>query len=225
MTSPETIMSAPRNPSTRIDFTKEFEIDGCPYSVRVTTAPDMTDALNVELVGMGPGGEATDGRFTVHTSALPHLGRVLTRTFNALAALHSAVPSPRRDRGRGQRRGGKPGNSHQPWTHELETRLAEAWQAADPSRSPAQIAAELARICGVPIDNVQGQFEQPAAVHAPDEVIAAIAAFMERTPVAITSRLEKLGLNPDHPGTHAKSTALSTAPRPGGDTRVTPECT
>lgn len=208
----ESAMSAPRKPSTSIHVVREFEIDGCPYSVKVVSTPGMTDFVTLELVGMGPDGEATDGRFTVHTSALPHLNKVLSDTFTGLAALFGAAGGPLRgDRpGRPRRR---PGRSHQPWTADLDNLLAAAWRSADTALPPEQLASTLAQALEVPVADVRRQFEQATAVSQPENVIAAIAALMERTPVAISSRLERLKLDPRKPGVQTGPVPPSGPPR------------
>lgn len=207
-TYPKTSVPGPRVPSSQINLHQEFDIEGCPYSVTVTTTPDVIDTLTIDLAGMGPDGEATTGHFTVHISALPHLGRVLTGTFNGLAVLHNAMAPPRRARER-RRVARKPGNSHQPWTPDLDSRLTQAWHAADPTRPPAEIAAALAFALDADGTAVTKHFENLDAIHAPQHVIEAIAQLMGRTAVAIASRLEKLKLDPATPGRQPDASSQS----------------
>ncbi|WNV85066.1 hypothetical protein [Umezawaea sp. Da 62-37] len=205
---PETSVPAPPTRSNRINLHQEFDVEGCPYSVTVTSTPNMIDTVTVDLAGMGPDGEATTGHFTVHISALPHLRRVLASTFNGLAVLHNAVAPPRPARER-RRTARKPGNSHQPWTPDLDSRLTQAWQAVDPTRPPIEAATALALALAVDIADVTKQFEHPDAIHSPQHVIGAIAKLMGRTSVAISSRLERLQLDPGTPGRESEASSLS----------------
>lgn len=214
-THPETSVPAPPT-SNRINLHQEFDIEGCSYSVTVTTTPNMVDTVTVDLAGIGPDGEATAGHFTVHISALPHLGRVLTGTFNGLAVLHNAVAPTRRARER-RRTARKPGNSHRPWTPDLDARLTQAWQAVDPTRPPAEVAAALARTLAVDVDNVTKLFEHPDAIRSPEHVIEAIAKLMGRTAIAISSRLERLRLDPATSGQPPEISSLSASRDVRGD--------
>lgn len=158
--------------STQVQLQREVAVDGSQYRIRATSAEAITDAVVLEVLGAGPGGEATEGHFTVSTTALGHLGPLLAQIFDGLAQLHG-VTSPggrkaRPDR-RSRRRDGGPTNSHQPWTPELKDQLRHRWEDADPAEDPEQLHA-------------------------------VIATEMQRSSLAIRSALERLDLDPEHPG-------------------------
>jgi hypothetical protein len=182
---------------TALSYTRTTTLDGHRYTLTVTTEPTMIDTITVDLQGVASDGELTEGRLTVHTAALAHLGPLLSQTFNGLAALHGSPP-PRRARRR--RGGGLPTNSHQPWTDDLKDTLRRAWLAADPSKPPEQILRAVALALGVPPPTLQVHFDDGAVTRQPTQLIAAIAHTMKRSPRAIEAQLDRIGLSSEQSG-------------------------
>lgn len=192
--------------TTHVALDRTFVIDGARYRMITTQTPTTIDTLTIELLGQAPDGEATVGSLTVHTSALGHLGALFATTFTGLAALFDSTPRAgaasepeRRRRRRGRR--GTPANSGQPWTDGLNEVLRTAWEAADPAKSEAQLAEDVAKALNVTPEQLgHSPTTDVEAVLDPELVIALIAHTMKRTPLAIRSRLARLQLNPERPG-------------------------
>lgn len=172
--------------------------DGGQLTVTSTPDPDDDTWILLGLLGAGPDHQVViDGEIKVRRStSLSTLTHVLTDTIAALATVDGATAGPRpRRRVRG------PAQSHQPWTPDLEERLKAVWTSAHAQLGNEQLADALATALAVPRDQVAQLLGTPRASQRVDRIIEVIATVMGRSTVAITSRLKKLELDPDRPGT------------------------
>ncbi|WP_284741742.1 hypothetical protein [Amycolatopsis sp. RTGN1] len=188
MSSPQ-----PDDDGTQLEFTRTVDLDDSRYVLTASTDRTAADTLIIEVLGAGPDAEVSiEGRLTVRSSALEHLGPMFSEVF--------PVDQPAKVRKPRRRGYGKPTRSYQPWTDELKATLHAAWMVADPAAPPQKIVDGIAEALGTTPDTVKDKFGTPEATREPAKVIAVIAGLMQRTDGAISNQLPRQDLDPERPG-------------------------
>ncbi|WP_189055121.1 hypothetical protein [Longimycelium tulufanense] len=125
----------------QIEFTDHIHYNGGLCTVQVRGRGESADnRLDVEIFSADTEGQLTgEGHLSLPVGALVPAAQLLPQALTGIAQLHgiNVGKLPRTARGR-------PGNSFQPWTSELDERLRTAWMSGDELLSAYELTGRLA---------------------------------------------------------------------------------
>jgi hypothetical protein len=152
------VASSGRDNFAQIQFQRNLDVAGRRYQVTVSSLEDRIDTVVVDVLGMGPGGEATEGTLTVSVTALPYLGPLLNEVLGGVAQSYGVTVDDSLGTAKPAR--AKPVNAGQPWTDELRAELSQRWLAADPAQPAATALRTVAKDMGRTIDSIRSALQR-----------------------------------------------------------------